>query len=250
MTPEAVDDLARRLAECRDGDAIAREALAGATRICPQWRNTGLLEVDGSTGTVRLLARHGPVSPLFDGLRTAWPLGISPARELLRTRVPQFIPDMRESAAFPLYRLDAGLQGYRSVALLLVRRQDRSGLVVSCHSESILSREQAALPWLQLVVAIFALALGGVDAAQTEPPRDKVHPAVSKLTREKRVDLIETARAFAFHEGRFQRTADALGIHVSTLRYRLDRLRDTSQIDLLDRETRLALLRDGGDAAP
>jgi hypothetical protein len=250
MQPEAVDRLARELAACTGSEARIRAGLAGVTRVCPQWRNTGLLEVDGGTGTVTLLARHGPVSPLFESLRTKWPLGLSPARELLKGGVPRFIPDMRESTAFPLYRLDADIQDYRSVAMLLLRTQGNKGFVVSCHSTEVLSREEAALPWLQLAISILALALGDIDATRhSEPPGAEVHPAVLKLAGEKRADMLETARAFALHDGRFQRTADALGIHVSTLRYRLNRLRERLDIDLLDRDIRHALLRSAEDGS-
>lgn len=244
MLPETIDRLARRLAACGEREETIQAGLAGVAQLCPQWQNSGLLEVDNSTGTVKLLARHGPVGPFFDGLRSKWPLGLSPARELLASGVTQFIPDMRDSSAFPLYRIDAGIQDYRSVAMLLVRKQGRRGLVVSCHSGRKLSRNQAELPWLEVAVSMFALALQNFDPLQSGQHHVHVNPAMAKLAAvQSNNKLIEAANVFALHEGRFQSTADALGIHVSTLRYRLDRLRDKYGIDLLDRETRLLLLR-------
>lgn len=56
--------------------------------------------------------------------------------------------------------------------------------------------------------------------------------------RRHRMSLLETLKAFVEHEGRYQASADSLGIHVTTLRYRLQRLDELAGIDLTDRARR------------
>jgi purine catabolism regulator len=53
--------------------------------------------------------------------------------------------------------------------------------------------------------------------------------------------LLETATAFIDEACRYQATAERLGIHVSTLRYRLRRLEELFGLDLNDAETRFRL---------
>lgn len=60
--------------------------------------------------------------------------------------------------------------------------------------------------------------------------------------RDHKMSLLETLRAFVEHEGRYQPAADALGIHVTTLRYRLQRLGDLLGVDLSDRAKRFDML--------
>lgn len=54
-------------------------------------------------------------------------------------------------------------------------------------------------------------------------------------------DLLRTAAAFIDEACRYQATAERLGIHVSTLRYRLRRLEELFGLDLEDSETRFRL---------
>lgn len=53
--------------------------------------------------------------------------------------------------------------------------------------------------------------------------------------------LVETAVRFAEGGGRFQPCADALGIHVSTLRYRIERFEALTRTDLADPEARFTV---------
>lgn len=53
--------------------------------------------------------------------------------------------------------------------------------------------------------------------------------------------LLETAEAFISAGCRYQSAAEVLGIHVSTLRYRLRRLSELFEIDIEDEETRFGL---------
>lgn len=54
-------------------------------------------------------------------------------------------------------------------------------------------------------------------------------------------DLVATIEAYLHHHGRLQRCADAMGIHVTTLRYRLERVRDLFDVDFDDADQRFGL---------
>ena len=56
--------------------------------------------------------------------------------------------------------------------------------------------------------------------------------ALERHDAQRRANLTETLEAFLRAGGRFQPAADALGIHVTTLRYRLDRIAELAGIDL------------------
>lgn len=58
----------------------------------------------------------------------------------------------------------------------------------------------------------------------------------------KGADLFTTLRAYLFHNGNWKNTMDALFIHRSTLRYRLERIKDILDVDLDDAEVRLNLM--------
>jgi DNA-binding PucR family transcriptional regulator len=53
----------------------------------------------------------------------------------------------------------------------------------------------------------------------------------------KRTDLVLTLSEYLGHGGNYDATAKALAVHRSTLRYRLQRIRDISGHDLTDPET-------------
>lgn len=59
--------------------------------------------------------------------------------------------------------------------------------------------------------------------------------------RQHRSDLVRTLAAYLDHGGNYDRTAAALVIHRSTLRYRLGRIRETTGLDIGDPEARLNL---------
>lgn len=58
----------------------------------------------------------------------------------------------------------------------------------------------------------------------------------------KGADLFHTLRMFLFHNGNWKNTMDALYIHRSTLRYRLERIKDILEVDIDDAESRLNLM--------
>ena len=57
----------------------------------------------------------------------------------------------------------------------------------------------------------------------------------------RRGDLLETLRSFVDNEGRYQSCAEQLGVHVSTLRYRLDRIAERFGLDVTRPDTRFDL---------
>lgn len=58
----------------------------------------------------------------------------------------------------------------------------------------------------------------------------------------KGADLFHTLRMYLYHNGSWKQTMEALFIHRSTLRYRLERIRDILELDIDDAETRLNLM--------
>ncbi|HWT98545.1 MAG TPA: helix-turn-helix domain-containing protein [Terriglobales bacterium] len=66
--------------------------------------------------------------------------------------------------------------------------------------------------------------------------------AVESYDRQHDGNLLATLDRFLSNSGRYQATADALGIHVTTLRYRLQRLADLFGLDLEDPDTRTSLI--------
>ena len=84
--------------------------------------------------------------------------------------------------------------------------------------------------------------------------------AIDRYDRQHDSDFLETLRALLDNGLRQQATADGLGVHVSTLRYRLQRLLDLFGVDPADAVQRFALdlalrlhdglLSDVGDNSP
>jgi purine catabolism regulator len=107
--------------------------------------------------------------------------------------------------------------------LMLAKRLDRRGLVT----------EAEFGPFARLLATADQSALRSFVHDTLEP--------VTAYDRKHRSSFLSTLDAFLTHACRYQPCADALGIHVTTLRYRLQRATDLFGIDLDDRETRLAL---------
>jgi purine catabolism regulator len=83
-----------------------------------------------------------------------------------------------------------------------------------------------------------------LSAADSEAAGDLVREAIGPLLDYDAAHggvMAPTLRAYCRHGGRPQATADEMGIHVTTLRYRLGRLRELFALDLGDPDTRFAL---------
>jgi purine catabolism regulator len=97
--------------------------------------------------------------------------------------------------------------------------------------------------WSQ-VVAVPELGLTGLLAAVTDErlvdySRRHLGPLIEH-DRSRKGNLVATLRAF-LETGEQQQAAQKLRVHPNTLRYRLDRIREISGVDLEDPETRLNL---------
>jgi purine catabolism regulator len=76
--------------------------------------------------------------------------------------------------------------------------------------------------------------LAGLDPREAREFADRHIGPLSKDD-----DALTSIKAYLDNSGRLQAAADSLSIHVSTLRYRLDKLREAYQIDLQAPDTRL-----------
>lgn len=87
----------------------------------------------------------------------------------------------------------------------------------------------------------FALLISSLD--DTAVPGFLAHTvgAVQAYDEKHGTELLRTAAVFLNESCRYQAAANRLGVHVSTLRYRLGRLRELFRIDLGDPEARFAL---------
>ncbi|QDL93357.1 PucR family transcriptional regulator [Paroceanicella profunda] len=247
-------------AEAGAGRRVMPAGLEALARMHAPWTSSGVLAIDAAAGLVRLEGCHGAGGPLFDGLPTRWPLSGSPSREVFETGVPLFVEDIRAHEGWLLYRIDAEVQRYRAVALLPL--PGALPRVLSLHAPPAHLPEAAERAALLAGAAIFAAALnaearadaiagaqaGGEAAASAAglralcPPHyaealDRLCAAPDDRTRR----LAQTALVFVEQGGRIRRSAATLGIHPSTLRYRLDLLRDRHGLDLTDETVRRAV---------
>src|SRR5262249_49096135 len=87
----------------------------------------------------------------------------------------------------------------------------------------------------------FALLLSTLDGDAVPGFVHKTVGAITAYDTKNGTALLETAAKFIDHSCRYSSAAKALSIHVSTLRYRIGRLRELFSIDLDDAESRLAL---------
>lgn len=84
----------------------------------------------------------------------------------------------------------------------------------------------------------FARFLAAADATAL---RGLLDDTLGRIEREGGEILVETLAVFLEEQGRFQAAADRLGLHVTSLRYRLRRLGERFGLDLDEADTRLAL---------
>ena len=87
----------------------------------------------------------------------------------------------------------------------------------------------------------FALLLSAFDASLVRAFVEKTVAPIRAYDRDNATALLETAAVFIEEGCRYQGTAEAIGIHVSTLRYRLKRMQELFGLDLEDADTRFRL---------
>jgi sugar diacid utilization regulator len=87
----------------------------------------------------------------------------------------------------------------------------------------------------------FAHLLSALDSNAVPGFVGKTVGAIKAYDKKNRTMLLETASKFIDQNCRYEPTAKALAIHVSTLRYRIARLKELFSVDLDDAESRLTL---------
>ena len=87
----------------------------------------------------------------------------------------------------------------------------------------------------------FALLLSALDGNALPSFVQKTVGAIKAYDERHETALLDTASKFIDCSCRYKPAAKALSIHVSTLRYRISRLKELFSIDLDDAENRLAL---------
>jgi purine catabolism regulator len=87
----------------------------------------------------------------------------------------------------------------------------------------------------------FALLLSALDTEAMQSFLDETVGRLTDYDRDHGGRLLQTAAVFIDQGCRYQATAEALAIHVSTVRYRVRRLKDLFGMDLEHPETRFAL---------
>ena len=87
----------------------------------------------------------------------------------------------------------------------------------------------------------FAFLLSGLDPATSLTFIHQTIGQIEAYDRENQTELLQTAETFIEQGCRYQATAVALRIHVSTLRYRLVRLKETFGMDLEKEESRFTV---------
>lgn len=189
---------------------LARQRLPGATAFA----ETAAAEAGGTTYIVFLPERRG---------------GAKTARQLLEQMIEEIA---WLSQAKPIACLSAPcqrLEDYRDARrdcdrlLKLAARVGRRGIVESGDFG----------PLARLI------AIADPDALRSFV--EETLGAIEEYDRAHDGNLLPTLDRFLANSGRYQATADALGIHVTTLRYRLQRLTDVFDLNLEDPDTRIAL---------
>jgi sugar diacid utilization regulator len=216
--------------------------LEGPTRLVVvnvRGRDGAALVASARTDIQRVLSRiasaHGSEGVAFhDGEAFLLVLSETSSDDGARRRlVSQILKDIEwltgEMPTVVLGRLCRSLEDFAAVRhecarlLDLAGRIDRRGLVADSDFGPL------------------ARLLAGSDRAALRAFLDDNLGRIEAHDGKHRSSFLKTLEAFLAHSCRYQATADALGVHITTLRYRLRRVTDLFGIDPLDPETRLSL---------
>lgn len=146
-------------------------------------------------------------------------------RQILEATQWQFGCEPRVAISFQCDKLDDFQAAYQQCNRLLSlgKLSDRHGLI----------RQEDFGP--------FALLLSALDHDVVQEYMRQTIGQIEKYDRDHATDLLKTAAEFIDQGCKYQATAENLGVHASTLRYRLQRLAELFKLDLEDAETRFAL---------
>lgn len=87
----------------------------------------------------------------------------------------------------------------------------------------------------------FAVLLSGLDQHVATTFISQTLGQIEVYDKDNKTQLMQTAEAFIDRGCRYQATAEALGVHVSTLRYRMDRLKELFGLDLESEDSRFSV---------
>jgi purine catabolism regulator len=218
---------------------LALEGPARLLVLAPGTREGGPPDGDARAMTLRALLRlaspqHPGAAVCFDGdafvvFLPERPAGDKSTSRLIERLLSEMEWTLGAKPVATLSRVCRELKDYQSArqegarVLDLARRLDRRGLVTEAD------------------FGAFARLLATADQSALRSFADETLAPIAAYDRKHRSHFLATLDAFLTHGCRYQPCADALGLHVTTLRYRLQRLGDLFGVDLEDRETRLAL---------
>ncbi|MDA8341210.1 MAG: helix-turn-helix domain-containing protein [Actinomycetota bacterium] len=218
----------RRLAEALAAGR-SEEVRSRAARLvpadAPPWR-AALVELPGGV----------PLSSVLAGLVTA---GLPPLAAAAASAVLVVVPDTREGADH-LDRL-AGNPGYRmgvgaSAATMeeVARSIDEARLALRVGPAS-----SGAVRFDELGTTALVASLG--DVSRLESLVEKVLGPLVEYDRTHHRELVATLGAYLDHAGSVERAAEAMGVHRSTMKYRMGRIRELADLDLTDPDARFEL---------
>ena len=219
----AVQSASRQLARLLEGETLDEHQLSRFRRRMP-------------AGAFRLLCFHNTVRE--DAIHVHVFLSALRAKDVLcastgGAAVAVIADELWHSAAEALLR-SAGLTGMRCgvsaptrdlTTLPLRLRQARFALEQAPKKEGVYCCEDFALSYLLYVLR------------SDESASFLLHPAVEKLAEydgENQTELLPTLNEFLRQDRSLQKTLEALSIHRSTMKYRLQRIEDLTGVDLED----------------
>ncbi|MGE3147917.1 MAG: helix-turn-helix domain-containing protein [Pseudorhodoplanes sp.] len=230
------------------------------------WSSAGLMAVNKASGYSELVSRYDEDERIARMLPRRWPLATSPTRLVAASRKPLVLTNVQGAHEFPGYQEDCTKSGYQTVTLLPLNVTDPLGsdLVLAAHSRQHKSVDDNELEFLQTVTHLASIAVDkakSIEAirslnARLQRERDLNAVHLGRLVSDGDLEAVARIKAYDADTGgallattttfidlgcRYQATAEQLGIHISTLRYRLARIRDMFGINLMDPETRFAI---------
>lgn len=136
-------------------------------------------------------------------------------------------------------RITASVETYAGVRPIVAesricrRMQDYREARLECLRVTALARMFSKTgPVSQVDFGPFALLLSAVDHPSARAFVQHTLGAIEEYDGRQNTELLRTLREFLHNGGRYQACADRMGIHISTLRYRLDRLHQVFGIEL------------------
>jgi sugar diacid utilization regulator len=154
-----------------------------------------------------------------------------PAAELGRLAV------QRAAALLPTLRVRVGVGGACASASAIARSyaQARRALETTQRFRDHTQRDVVAFEDLGVYRLLFHVS----DPSELRGYRDQVIGPLLDYDQRHKGDLVRTLAAFLDHNGNLKATARSLDLHVNSVAYRMQRIRDIASLDLDESEARL-----------